>query len=106
MRWQLRAQAAASAYRLTTSDDDAALDLAQRHQGVGAVGSDRGGLELTVEEGCLDGYVLALGHAGVAIRRLEVLASPVETLFFALTGGPEAQLATGGRTGERAMAET
>jgi ABC-2 type transport system ATP-binding protein len=82
----LRAQAPASAYRLFTSDDDRALSLAERHPGVGAVGSERGGLELTVEGQALDGFVLALGSAGVAIRRLELLASPVETMFFALTG--------------------
>ena len=88
----LRAQAAASAYRLSTSDDDRALALAERRRGVGAVSSERGGLELTVEEGALDDYVLALGAAGVAVRRLELLASPVESMFFALTadrGGPE-----------------
>ena len=82
----LRAQAAASAYLLSTSDDDQALDLAARHAGVGAIASDRGGLELTVKDGRLDGYVLALGQAGVAVRRLELLASPAESLFFELTG--------------------
>jgi hypothetical protein len=33
----------------------------------------------------LDPYVVALGADGVAIRRLELLASPVESMFFALT---------------------
>jgi ABC-2 type transport system ATP-binding protein len=83
---ELRAQAPASAYRLSTSDDELALSLAERHAGVGAVGSDSGGLELAVEEGTLDRFVLALGAAGVAVRRLELLASPIETMFFALTG--------------------
>jgi ABC-2 type transport system ATP-binding protein len=83
---ELRAQAPASAYRLTTSDDDLALTVAERHAGIGAVGSDSGGLELAVEEGALDRFVLALGSAGVAVRRLELLASPVEAMFFALTG--------------------
>jgi ABC-2 type transport system ATP-binding protein len=83
---RLRAQAPASAYRLLTSDDDLALSLAERHPGIGAVGSESGGLELTVEVEALDGFVLALGSAGVAVRRLELLASPVETMFFALTG--------------------
>ncbi len=82
----LRAQAPASAYRMLTSDDDHALALTERHPGVGAVGSDVGGLELTVEQGCLDPFVLELGSAGVAIRRLELLVSPVEAMFFALTG--------------------
>jgi ABC-2 type transport system ATP-binding protein len=82
----LRAQAPASAYRMLTSDDDHAFSLAERHPGVGAVGSDGGGLELTVEQDRLDPFVLELGSAGVAVRRLELLASPVEAMFFALTG--------------------
>jgi ABC-2 type transport system ATP-binding protein len=82
----LRAGAPASAYRIMTSDDDAALALAERHPGVGAVGSEGGGLELRVEQGRLDPYVLELGTAGVAVRRLELLTSPVEAMFFALTG--------------------
>jgi ABC-2 type transport system ATP-binding protein len=91
---RLRAQAPASAYRLSTSDDDLALNLAEHHSGVGAVGVEGGGLELTVEEDALDRFVLALGSAGVAVRRLELLTSPVETMFFALTGepGPEREV--------------
>lgn len=85
---ELRAQAPASAYRLTTSDDDLALSIAERQPGIGAVGSESGGLELTVEEHSLDRFVLALGSAGVAVRRLELLASPIETMFFALTSDP------------------
>ncbi|HZU61667.1 MAG TPA: ABC transporter ATP-binding protein [Solirubrobacteraceae bacterium] len=81
----LRSQAPASAYRLLTSDDDRALSLAEGHAGVGAVWAEGGGLELTVEGQALDRFVLELGGAGVAIRRLELLASPVETMFFALT---------------------
>jgi ABC-2 type transport system ATP-binding protein len=83
---RLRSEAAASAYRLTTSDDDHAFQLAEHQRGVGAVASERGDLELTVEQGCLDEYVFALAAAGVAVRRLELLASPVESMFFALTG--------------------
>ncbi len=83
---RLRSEAAASAYGLRTSDDDRAFQLAERQRGVGVVASERGGLELTAEDGCLDAYVLALGAAGVAVRRLELLASPVESMFFALTG--------------------
>ncbi len=83
---RLRAEAPAPAYRLSTSDDDRALELTREHRGVGAVSSYLGGLELTVEEGALDAYVLDLGRAGVAVRRLELLVSPVESMFFALTG--------------------
>lgn len=85
---RLRAEAAASPYRLRTSDDDRALGIAERHPRVEATSSARGGLELIVDERALDQFVLALGSAGVAVRQLELLASPVETMFFALTGEP------------------
>jgi hypothetical protein len=32
--------------------------------------------------------VLELGRAGVAVRRLELLLSPLESMFYALTGDP------------------
>jgi ABC-2 type transport system ATP-binding protein len=83
---QLRAQAPASAYRMASSDDERALSVAKNHPGVDALVADTGGLELSVREGVLDGYVLALGSAGVAVRRLELLSSPVESMFFTLTG--------------------
>ena len=35
----------------------------------------------------LDALVLALGDARVIIRRLELLVSPLESMFFALTTG-------------------
>jgi ABC-2 type transport system ATP-binding protein len=82
---RLRAQAPASAYRLTTSDDRHALEIARGQSGVDAAETRRGGIALTVEEGSLDPFVLALGSAGVAVRRLELVASPVESMFFALT---------------------
>ena len=94
---RLRAEAAASPYRLQTSDDERALELARRHPGVEAAASERGGLELTVGASALDEFVLALGSAGVAVRQLELLASPVETMFFALTGEPTAPRGTPSR---------
>jgi ABC-2 type transport system ATP-binding protein len=82
---ELIAQAPASAYALATSDDELALRIAEDQVGVRAGRSRRGGLVLTVHEGCLDELVFALGDARVAIRRLETLVSPLETMFFALT---------------------
>ena len=38
-----------------------------------------------MQDGCLDEFVFALGDARVAIRRLDLLVSPLETMFFALT---------------------
>jgi ABC-2 type transport system ATP-binding protein len=82
---ELIAQAPASAYALATSDDELALRIAEDQAGVRAGRSRRGELALTVHEGCLDELVFALGDARVAIRRLDLLVSPLETMFFALT---------------------
>ena len=81
---ELAAQAPASAYALATSDDAEALRIAADHRGVRAGRSRRGGLALAVGADSLDDYVLALGAAGIAIRRLELVASPLETMFFSL----------------------
>ena len=86
---QLRAQAPASAYHMHTSDDALAMELAERQHGVRASPSDRGGVALAVDLGALDSYVLALGSAGMAVRGLELLVSPVESMFFALTSDSE-----------------
>jgi ABC-2 type transport system ATP-binding protein len=89
----LRSQAPASAYRLATSDDARALDLADGMADVRVAFSQRGGLAVSVDEGCLDRYVLALGSAGVAVRRLELLVSPLESMFFTLTSDADTELA-------------
>ena len=88
---QLRTQAPNSAYRLTTSDDQRALALAAGQADVTAHHRGDGPLELAVQPGALDSYVLALGREGVAVRQLELLASPAESMFFALTEDPVAQ---------------
>ncbi len=86
---ELDAQAPASAFHLLTSDDAHALRIAAGHAGVRSQPSPRGGLALTVRPGCLDSYVLALGEARVAVRRLELRVSPLESMFFALnSNGP------------------
>ncbi|MBS1885910.1 MAG: ABC transporter ATP-binding protein [Actinobacteria bacterium] len=82
---ELICAAPASAYALATSDDEAALRIAAEHPGVRAGRARRGGLALALEADRLDGFVLALGDARVAVRRLDLLASPLETMFFALT---------------------
>jgi ABC-2 type transport system ATP-binding protein len=83
---QLVAQAPASAYGLHTSDDDRALQVAAGIPGIRAGRSPRGQLAVSVPEGSLDALVLALGDARVAVRRLELLVSPLESMFFALSG--------------------
>jgi ABC-2 type transport system ATP-binding protein len=105
----MRAQAPASPHRLHTSDDIRALEIAERHRGVRAAASRRGGLAMSVDDEALDSYVLALGSAGVAVRRLEQVASPVETMFFALTsdaGGEPGEPLELAELDERALAST
>jgi ABC-2 type transport system ATP-binding protein len=85
----LRAQAPASAFSLSTSDDVRALEIADRTGAVRALPARSGGLTLSAEDSDLDAYAVALGRAGVAIRRLELLVSPLESMFFALTADGE-----------------
>jgi ABC-2 type transport system ATP-binding protein len=86
---QMRAQAPPSAYRILTSDDTQALAIAGEQQGVRAELSASGGLLVEAQEPALDPYVLALGRAGVAVRRLELTVSSLESMFFALTDQAE-----------------
>ena len=83
---ELRRQAPGSEYALSTSDDVRALAVAAEQRGVELVRLPGGQLSLTVDPAALDDFVLRLGHAGVAVRRLELRSSPLEAMFFALTG--------------------
>ena len=83
---QLVAQAPAAGYALGTSDDERALEIAAGIRGVRARRSARGTLAVAVQEGALDSLVLALNDARVVVRRLELLVSPLESMFFALSG--------------------
>jgi ABC-2 type transport system ATP-binding protein len=105
----MRAQAPASAYRLQTSDDARALGLAESHAGARATPSQRSGLVLSVDQASLDRYILALGAAGVAVRRLELLLSPIESMFFALTSDDQrepSELPELAELDQRALART
>jgi ABC-2 type transport system ATP-binding protein len=82
---ELDEQAPASAFELATSDDERALELTREHAGLCAQPSRRGGIALTARPDLLDRYTLALGDARIAIRRLELRVSPLESMFFALT---------------------
>ncbi len=85
---QMRSQAPPSAFRMFTSDDARSLEIAAGRRGVRAEPSADGGLALEAEEPALDSYVLALAQDGVAVRRLELAASSLESMFFALTDQP------------------
>ena len=87
---QLREQAPGSAFRLRTSDDPRTIELAAQQRGVELLRAAEGELRVAVQSGALDPFVLELGRAGVAVRRLELLLSPLESMFFALTGDADA----------------
>ncbi len=91
---EMRAQAPPSAYRMTTSDDARALALAGRQPGLHAEHSPGGGLVVEADEYALDHLVVELGRADVAVRRLELPVSALESMFFALTDqAPDAPFA-------------
>jgi ABC-2 type transport system ATP-binding protein len=82
----MRSDAPDPVWRMRTSDDGAALDAAKDAEGVKASGRDDGGLVVFAVQDRLDAYVLALGQAGITVRGLELDRTPLETLFFQLTG--------------------
>lgn len=82
----MRADAPDPVWQLHTSDDAAALDVAQDLAGIkGESGAD-GGLVVFAAPDRLDEYVLALGRRSVAVRGLAQDVTPLEALFFQLTG--------------------
>jgi len=84
---RLQAEAPAPEYRLETSDDARALAQSSSQPGVRAHEDGAGGLLVAAEREALDAFVLALGSEGIAVRRLAEVASSVEAMFLALTGG-------------------
>ena len=83
---RLRREAPAPAHRLWTSDDARAVDAAREHPGVRAAPDPEGWLTVNADRDALDAYMVALGPAGIAVRRLELLMTPLESMFFELTG--------------------
>ena len=83
----LRAQSPPPAHRLSTSDDAGALRVAGIER-IDVEPTRDGDLVVSTGEEQLDRYVVALGEAGIAVRRLEVERSPLESMYFALTGDP------------------
>jgi ABC-2 type transport system ATP-binding protein len=81
---RLRAQAPDPAFRLLTNDDEGALALARDQSGI-TVASEGDGLLVHAQREQLDAYVIALGRAGIAVRRLSLESSALKALFFRLT---------------------
>jgi ABC-2 type transport system ATP-binding protein len=85
---QLRAQAPPSAVRMRTSDDQLALAIAQRHPEIAINDDTEAGLRISGSQEAVDHLVLDIGRAGVAVRGLDLAASPLESIFFYLTDPP------------------
>jgi ABC-2 type transport system ATP-binding protein len=111
----MRAGAPEPAWRLLTSDDDAATEEAAAMQAateqaaaeqaateqaatdpgdLKAARDDRGGLLVIAGQASMDAYVLRLGRAGVAVRGLSLDVTPLEAMFFHLTEDVSAERAS------------
>ena len=93
---KLRAESGEVAYRLVTSDSNAPHDVALGTPGVHlaeerAAGQRASGDALVVRAAvaALDELVVRLVHAGLAVRELAPVVSPLEAAFLALTEQPE-----------------
>jgi ABC-2 type transport system ATP-binding protein len=89
---QMRDEAPSPWYLLATSDDARAFAMADEIEGLECDRLAGGTLAVSASESVLDGFVLALARCGVAVRRLEQSASPLEAMFFALTEAREASV--------------
>jgi ABC-2 type transport system ATP-binding protein len=86
---RLRSESPAPTHRIWTGDDGRAVEVAGRNAGVAVVADPDGWLSVTGDRDALDAYVVSLGREGVAVRRMELLMTALESMFFALTGvGP------------------
>jgi ABC-2 type transport system ATP-binding protein len=83
---RLREESPAPAHRLETSNDARATELAKHDPRLEVVVDPGGWLTVSADRDALDAYVLALGRAGIAVRRLELLMTALESMFFTLTG--------------------
>jgi ABC-2 type transport system ATP-binding protein len=78
-------EAPGSVYSLSTSDDRRAIEVAQVVGAPASFADGVRGIRVLARPESLDAYTVALGQHGVGVRRLELLVSPLESMFFALT---------------------
>jgi ABC-2 type transport system ATP-binding protein len=88
----LRASAPDPVWRMRTSDDPGTLALAAPLSDVKAASHDDGGLIVHAAKEDMDAFVLALGKADIAVRGLDLDSTPLEALFFQLTGETKAEV--------------
>ena len=85
-------EAPGSVYSLSTSDDRRAIEVAQVVGAQASFADGVRGIRVVARPEGLDAYTVALGRHGLGVRRLELLVSPLESMFFALTESGEAEL--------------
>jgi ABC-2 type transport system ATP-binding protein len=91
---RLRAESPEPAHRIETSDDARAMQIADADPRVHAVVHPAGWLTVSAGQEALDAFVVELGTNGIAVRRLELLMTALESMFFSLTGVPASSLSS------------
>jgi ABC-2 type transport system ATP-binding protein len=95
----LRRQGGAG-YRLRTSDDARALEVAVAQSGIDHAAAGEHGLTLQAQEHDVGELSLALAHAGIAILALTPELATLEDLFFRLTEGDDGANGDAGGAGK------
>jgi ABC-2 type transport system ATP-binding protein len=88
-------RAGGGGYRLRTSDDVRALEVAREQPGIDALKAESQGLGFRADEPAAGALSLALARAGVAIFSLTPELATLEDLFFRLTEGDGAANSNG-----------
>lgn len=101
---ELEEQAPASAYELVSADDERALELADEHPRLAISRGPRGTLMLRAGVEHLDAFTLALADARIPVRRLELVVSPLESMFFSLTTDAQLEDLAPDQLAERVLA--
>ena len=94
----LRRQGGAG-YRLRTTDDTRALEVALAQSGIEHASTGEYGLGFQAQERDVGELSLALAHAGIGILTLTPELATLEDLFFRLTEGGDGQGSQAGRAG-------
>jgi ABC-2 type transport system ATP-binding protein len=81
----LRARAADVQYRLVSSDDALAAEVAEHVEGIHHVTRRADGLRFDSQAPAVERLTVELGARGIGIRQLELPTTALETLFFRLT---------------------
>jgi ABC-2 type transport system ATP-binding protein len=76
-------------YLLATSDDHRAVGVCRAAEDIHNIGYDGNVVSFDAHEHSVEQLSLALARAGIAIRSIMAPTSPLETLFFQLTGSAE-----------------